>query len=47
MVIPITNSQHHETKDYIFKYKNLDDINAKIEEMRGCGVQVENKINKD
>jgi hypothetical protein len=44
MLLPLVNSFHHNTKDYIFKYKNLHDISAKIREMRDCGVQVENNI---
>lgn len=46
MLIPVVNYQHHTTRDYTFKYKNLQDIEAKISEMEQCGIKVENKIKR-
>lgn len=42
--VPITHYQHHTTKEYSFKYSNIEDIAAKVREMRDCGVEVENEI---
>ena len=42
--VPITHYQHHTTRDYSFKYSDIDSIASKIREMRDNEVEVENQI---